>query len=125
MSDLVLSPHGAAMTNILFMRPYTVIVEVAPPYFMELLFCNLAHHARVRHILVHNFYRALVDGMDDDEITKHYWDDTYMSIRPKFKSTKLRVDFFQILSAVEDGVNYLQMRGCRYSPNNDIESVLF
>lgn len=51
-ADILLTVHGAAETNILFMRPRTVLIEAFPPYFVEGTYMNMAGFLRVQYLSV-------------------------------------------------------------------------
>lgn len=57
-AGIVVAAHGAALTNVIFMRPRTVLVECFPAFFYELAFETLASLARVHYIAVSNFQTA-------------------------------------------------------------------
>ena len=41
-SDIVLSPHGSALVNLLFSIPHSAIIECNPPYYLEAWYTNTA-----------------------------------------------------------------------------------
>ena len=42
-ADLVVAPHGAGLTNIVFCEPGTLVYELLPSHYTNACFCNLAH----------------------------------------------------------------------------------
>jgi hypothetical protein len=52
--DILLSGHGAALTNIMFMRPHTVVIEFTSHGFYLPDFKVLAAHARVNYLEYRN-----------------------------------------------------------------------
>ena len=50
-SDVVIAAHGAALTNVMFMRPHTAVVECFPPYFYELTFETICGLEQVLYII--------------------------------------------------------------------------
>ncbi len=48
-AGIVVGPHGAGMTNIVFCEPGTIIYELVPAQYTNSWFCNLAHICRLRY----------------------------------------------------------------------------
>jgi hypothetical protein len=46
---LVVGPHGAGMTNIVFCDPGTLVYELLPSHYPNACFCNLAHTCKLRY----------------------------------------------------------------------------
>ena len=73
-SDIVLSPHGAGQTNIVFMRPFTAFIEAYPPFFYEETFMNLANIVRIqylsRHTMRHTFPKVLGKEQDSSYMSR-------------------------------------------------------
>lgn len=55
-TDIVLSPHGSALINLLFSVPHSVVIECNPPYFYELWYINTASLSLVHYISVSTFF---------------------------------------------------------------------
>lgn len=106
-AQIVLSPHGAGLTNTLFMMPHSVVIEVTPPHFTEFCLANVILHARLHYIYVPNFdYSELRDkniAFPDDAYNKG----EYSPIRSRYKSLDLSTSYFAILSSIEDAIEYL------------------
>jgi hypothetical protein len=58
--DIYISLHGAAMTHILFMEPFSGIIELNPPKFKEPYYQNMAQKSR---ILFYGIYKTYTDDM--------------------------------------------------------------
>lgn len=54
-ADVVVAAHGAALTNVMFMRPHTAVVECFPPYFYELTFETICGLENVLYIAVPDY----------------------------------------------------------------------
>jgi SAM-dependent methyltransferase len=48
-AKLVVGPHGAGMTNIVFCDPGTIVYELIPSHYANACFCNLAHICKLRY----------------------------------------------------------------------------
>jgi capsular polysaccharide biosynthesis protein len=48
-ASVVVGPHGAGMTNIVFCEPGTIVYELVPEHYQNACFCNLAHICRLRY----------------------------------------------------------------------------
>lgn len=59
-SDLVLSPHGAGQTNIVFLRPFSAFIEAYPPFFYEETFMNLANIVRVQYFSITTYNETFI-----------------------------------------------------------------
>jgi hypothetical protein len=46
---LVLGPHGAGMTNVVFCEPGTIVYELLPSHYTNACFCNLAYLCGLRY----------------------------------------------------------------------------
>ena len=48
-ASIVVGPHGAGMTNIIFCDPHTVVYELVPIEYTNSCFCNLAMVCRLNY----------------------------------------------------------------------------
>jgi capsular polysaccharide biosynthesis protein len=51
-ADVVIAPHGAALTNLVFCRPGTKIFELFSPNYLKDEYSDLARASRLRHVAV-------------------------------------------------------------------------
>lgn len=79
-SDVVIATHGAALTNVMFMRPHTAVVECFPPYFYELTFETICGLEQVLYISVPDFPRQALYA----EAVKYYRQGSFYQKRRKF-----------------------------------------
>ena len=79
-SDVVIAAHGAALTNVMFMRPHTAVVECFPPYFYELTFETICGLEQVLYISVPDFPRQAQYAV----AVKYYRQGSFYQKRRKF-----------------------------------------
>lgn len=58
--DMYISIHGAAMTHILFMEPFSAVIELNPPNFKEPFYKNMAMKAQ---LFFYGVYKTFTDNM--------------------------------------------------------------
>ena len=120
-TELAIAPHGAGLTNLVFMRPYSVLVEFMPPQFYDGGYVAMTKHSRVHHIMVGCYKPVPRSDFDLDEM---YWQNRFPDVRHHYKSLDLDTDMLLILGAIEDGIEYLR-HNRYYFQRNNIESVIF
>ena len=120
-TELAIAPHGAGLTNLIFMRPYSVLIELMPPQFYDGSYVSMTKHSRIHHILIGCFNPIPMPDFDLDEM---YWEEKFASVRHHYKSLDLETDMLLILGGVEDGIEYLRHHRFYFQRNN-IESVIF
>lgn len=106
-AKILVSPHGAGLTNAIFMVPHTVVIEVMPPHFTEFCLAGVLLHARLHYIYVSNFDYAALSMNNIQGPDSAYEDGDYMKIRSRYKNLDLTTNVFSILSAVDDGIAFL------------------
>lgn len=58
--DMYISIHGAAMTHILFMEPFSAVIELNPPNFQEPFYKNMAMKTQ---LFFFGVYKTFTDNM--------------------------------------------------------------
>ena len=61
-ADIIVAPHGAGLTNILFCRPSTILVELLPEDYMA------NHFYRFSLLGQHNYYPLVGKMIECDEL---------------------------------------------------------
>ena len=122
-AQIVLSPHGAGLTNVVFLTPHSVVIEVTPPHFTEFCLMGVILHARLHYIYVPNFDNEVLKNNNIELPDKAYYQGNYSPIRSRYKSLDLNTNKFSILSGVEDAIDYLDRFRTRRV--NDYMSPIF
>lgn len=107
-ADILLTPHGAGATNMIFMRPRTVFIEAFPPYFLECMFMNLANIMRVHYesITVYN-ETFLAKGVNSGAGEKHYELGIILRTRRRFINAIIDPSPSVVFPAVDNAIEYL------------------
>lgn len=107
-ADIIMTPHGAGQTNIIFMRPRTVFMETFPPYFYECTFMNLANIVRVHYISITTYNETYLDPhAKKGSADAYYQRGIFILKRKHYIRTVIDPNHFTVFSAVDDAVEYL------------------
>lgn len=122
-TQILLSPHGAGLTNAIFLVPHSVVIEVTPPHFTEFCLAGIILHARLHYIYVSNFDYKVLRKNNIAPPDTAYNEGRYMGVRSRYKNLDLNTNIFSIVSGVEDAIAYLD----HYSERrvNDFLSPIF
>ena len=108
-SDIILSPHGTGLINIVFVIPHSTIIECYPYYFYENWFINTACQSLAHYIAVftrvstssHELYPTAEDA---------YSKGTFLKLHYRILNTIKDIDFdpkaIQISNAIADAIEY-------------------
>lgn len=122
-AHLLLTPHGAGMTNAIFMLPHTVVLEVTPPHFTDFCLSTVLHHARLHYIYIPNYdYRPLT-RLNITYPDQAYLQNVYAGVRSRYKNLDLETNLFQLHVGLEDAIAYLDHYRTRQV--NDYLSPIF
>lgn len=89
------------------MVPHSVVIEVMPPHFTEFCLAGVVLHARLHYIYVSNFDYAILSRNNIQGPDSDYAVGEYMKVRWRYKNLNLNTNVFSIVSAVEDGIAFL------------------
>lgn len=107
-SDIVMSPHGAGETNIIFLRPFTVFIEAFPPFFSESTFTNLACIVRVQYFSITTYNATyLPKGVGKGVGQRLYEQGRLFQRRRRFLRALIDPEPFNVLSVVDNAVEWL------------------
>lgn len=122
--DLVLGGHGSAMANVMFMIPHSVLIECNPPFFYEMCFANVAWLSRVHYISVTNYNsQYLPSKLKDGESA--YLKGTIFKKRREYAQYNIYPNSLQVVSAVDDAVEYLFRWRSVYQINKEWSRVFY
>ena len=107
-SDIVLSPHGAGQTNIVFMRPFTAFIEAYPPFFYEETFMNLANIVRIQYFSITTYNETYIPkGVGKGAGQQLYEQGKLLRRRRRFLRALIDPEPFNVLSVVDNAVEWL------------------
>lgn len=69
-TTVMISMHGAQMTNLVFMYPGSIVVEIVNPQFYYFFYQELSRIANMRHVL---FQNTTIIEYVPDEVRKKWW----------------------------------------------------
>lgn len=105
-SDLVFSPHGSALVNLLFTTPHSSLIECNPPYFYEMWFANIAWMSRLHYVCV-TTYRAHWLKPDAVKTAEQLYNHgKFFLKRRAFSDYRVGPPLTNVLSALSDAVEY-------------------
>ena len=124
-SDIVLSPHGSALVNLLFSIPHSAIIECNPPYYLEAWYTNNAIISRVHYLWLSTYYPNDKSNEQWEAAEKAYYYGYFGTIYRKYVNHLVNPPQFAVLSAVRDAVEYLKRWRFVYYVNDKWSSVFF
>ncbi|CBK24406.2 Tetratricopeptide TPR_2 [Blastocystis hominis] len=102
-ADILLTPHGAGATNMIFMRPRTVFIEAFPPYFLECMFMNLANIVRVHYLSIAVYNETfLAKKVQPGDGEKHYELGIIMRTRRRFINARVAPSPSAVFPAIQE-----------------------
>ena len=105
-ADLVLSPHGSALVNLLFTAPHSTLIECNPPYFYEMWFSNIAWMSRMHYVSVTTYYTKWLKQEYHAEAEKLYAKGKFYLKRRDFSDSLVCPPLMNVLNALDDAVEY-------------------
>ena len=123
-SDIVLGGHGSAMTNSMFMMPHSVLIECNPPFFYEMCFANIAWLSRVHYISVTNYNPEYLPAKLKNA-EKLYQAGSFFKKRREFAQYNIYPNALQLVSAVDDAIQFVNRWRFLYVTNQDWSRVFY
>lgn len=114
--DIIISPHGSALINVVFCIPHSVLIECNPPYFYELWYINTASLSNVFYISVSAFFPN--DKITEKWITAElsYSNGTFAQIHRNYVNTKIDPPLILLKYAISDALDYITRWYFVYKP---------
>ena len=124
-NDIVLSPHGSALVNLLFSIPRSAVIECNPPYYMEPWYTNTALISRAHYLWLSTYYPYDKRNQQWKAAEKAYYYGYFTNIYRKYVNNLVNPPVFAVLSAVRDAVEYLKRWRFVYEVNDKWSPVFF
>ena len=107
-ADLIMTPHGAGQTNILFMRPHTVLMEAFAPYFYKCSFMNLANIIRIHYLSITTYNETYLSPKAKPGAGERYYQRGLMVQKRKhFITSLIDPNPLNIYATVDSAVEFL------------------
>lgn len=105
-ADIVLSPHGSGLVNVMFCLPHSALVECTPPYFYELWYINTASLSSVHYIGISTY---MTNKSAEPWITaeKAYQEGRFEGIRKKYLNLNVNPPLISVINALRDSIGYI------------------
>lgn len=114
--DIILSPHGSALINVVFCIPHSVLLECNPPYFYELWYINTASLSNVHYISVSTFHPQNNTYEAWNNAEECYNNGTFERIHRKYLNYDIDPPLIQLKYSFVDACNYIKRWHFVYSP---------
>ena len=124
-TDIVFSPHGSALINLIFCVPHSVVIECNPPYFYELWYINTASLSLVHYISVSTFFPNAKSNTKWKQAESSYYNGEFSTIRRRYVNLKINPPLFNALCAVEDAIEYVKRWRFYYEVNDKWSPIFF
>lgn len=121
--DIILSPHGSALINVVFCIPHSVLIECNPPYFFEFWYINTASLSNVYYISVSSFYPNDKETKKWIEAERSYHNGTFEQIHRKYINTNIDPPLMQLKYAISDALDYITRWYFSYKPQREWSEV--
>ena len=102
-----MAPHGAALVNIMFCTPHSVLIECTPPYFYELWYINTAALSNLHYISVTTYYPNNNTYKPWTYAENAYLQGFFESKRRAYLYRETNPPLINIVNAISDAVSYL------------------
>lgn len=120
-----MAPHGAALLNIMFCTPHSVLIECTPPYFFELWYINTAALSTVHYISVTTYYPNNKTFEPWTYAENAYLQGYFVSKRRSYLNRAIDPPLINILNAVSDAISYLIRWRFVYSLSKEWSPLFF
>ena len=127
-SDIIMSPHGTGLINIVFIIPHSSVIECYPYFFYENWFINTACQSLAHYIAV--FTRTNISAYElYDTAEKAYLSGSFLLLHPLIKNKIKDLDFdpkkIQIVNAITDAIEYTLRWRFNYEVTNMFSPIFY
>lgn len=120
-ADIIVSPHGCALTNLMFSTPHTVAIECHPPYYFEPSYMTITMISRVHYIQVTTFYPHVKSNERWKQAELAYYKGDFFPnkhiFHKRYVYNSVSPPLFKLLTAISDATEYLRRWRFVYSVN--------
>ena len=105
-ADILIGPHGAGLTHVLFMRPHSVLIELLPHAWADPGYRTLSHY--MGSVYMH--WQQTEEALSEEMLT------VSNTTRSTGRSNSFHVDVEAVIGLLRAAVNIAYMVGERYWP---------
>ena len=106
-ADIVISPHGTALINIMFSIPHSSLIELNPPYFFEMWYINTASLACVHYLSVSTYYPNNITKLWK-RAEKAYSEGLFVEIHRHYTNVNINPPVANVIFAIQDALEYIK-----------------
>lgn len=114
--EIILSPHGSALINVVFCIPHSVLLECNPPYFYELWYINTASLSSVHYISISTFHPQNKTYEKWSYAEQCYNNGTFEIIHRRFVNYDIDPPLMLLKFSILDALNYVKRWYFEYQP---------
>lgn len=105
-SDIIMSPHGTGLINIMFSLPHSTLIECHPPFFYDVWFINTASLSSVHYIGVSTYMPKSKMSKLYTKMSNLYNTGNLLTYNRNCRNYPVNPPLFSLFSAVKDAIEY-------------------
>lgn len=105
-SDIIMSPHGTGLINIMFSLPHSTLIECHPPFYYDVWYINTASLTSAHYIGVSTYMPKSKMSKLYKEMSNLYNTGNLLTYNRKCRNYPVNPPLFSLFSAVKDAIEY-------------------